>query len=205
MNRSPDGAVLSQTVDWAWEKALEGLPGMDSAEELAGPAPTDKAQAEARIDALIASQKRLAFSSGLLTGLTGAALPLAVPASLALGLFLKLRLVAAIAILRGYDLDAPGAKAVCAACLCGSPVPDLLREAGVDFGPGVTSRGMASLMPSLADAVARQVRNTLTAKLGAKGLAGFGKALPLIGGLFGGLAESASIKAAGRRAREALR
>lgn len=205
MNRSPDAATLSQTVDWAWEKALDGLPGMDSAEELAGEPPSGKAEAEARIDKLIAGQKRLAFSTGLLTGLTGAALPLAVPASLALGLFLKLRLVAAIAILRGYDLESPGVKAVCAACLCDSPVTVLLREAGADVGTGITSGGLASLAPHLTEAATSRVRSVLAAKLGGKGLAGFGKALPLIGGLLGGLTESASIRAAGRRARETLR
>src|SRR5687768_5573977 len=68
------GAVAStflQAFDWAYGRALDGLPGFDGAEELAAKYAARHPTPDAAIKALIMSQTGLAGSAGFLTGIGG--------------------------------------------------------------------------------------------------------------------------------------
>lgn len=206
MTTSMDAGTLAGVLEWAWERALEGLPGWDTAEELAGELPGGTEAVEARIDELIASQKRRAVTAGFLTGLGGAAvLPLALPASEALALFVRLRLIAAIAHLRGYNLHDERVKALGLACLGGAPAADILREIGVSVVSGAgNNSALCRLPPELFQNVASRLGARLLSGFGGRGLLGLGKAIPLIGGLLGGLADGSATKTAAENARAAF-
>lgn len=205
MTTSMDAGTLAGALEWAWERALEGLPGWDTAEELAGELPGGTEAVEARIDELIASQKRRAVTAGFLTGLGGAAvLPLALPASEALALFVRLRLIAAIAHLRGYNLHDERVKALGLACLGGAPAADILREIGVSVSGAGNNSALCRLSPDLFQNVASRLAARLLSGFGGRGLLGLGKAIPLIGGLLGGLADGSATKTAAENARAAF-
>lgn len=200
-----DAELLLQTADWAWSRVLDGLPGWDTAEELAGPVPGDSESVEARIDELIRSQKRKAFATGML-GKLGEALPLSipVPAGLAVSLFLRLRLVAAIARLRGYVPRDDRVKALCMACLCRVPVSEMLWKAGTGIGLEVTPVTLRHISPQVAEGLRREIGARLEARLGGKRLWGMGKALPLLGCLLRGVSDSLAMASVGAQARKTL-
>src|SRR4051794_17395766 len=64
-------ATFLQAFDWAYGRALDGLPGFDGAEELAAKYAARNSTTEAAIKALILSQTGLAGSAGFLTGIGG--------------------------------------------------------------------------------------------------------------------------------------
>ena len=110
---------------------IDGLPGFDGAEELAAKYAAKHAAPDAAIKALILSQTALAGSAGLLTGIGGfVSLPVAIPANLASALYIQVRLIAAIAHLRGHDIRTPEVRGLVLACLTGSKAADTLKNAG---------------------------------------------------------------------------
>src|SRR5688572_23323401 len=77
-------AMLRQGFDWAYGKAVDGLPGLDGAEELAARYRERHASPDDAVAALIAWQTGLAGAAGFVTGCGGfVALPVAMPANLA--------------------------------------------------------------------------------------------------------------------------
>ena len=93
------------------------------------------ASPEAAIKALILSQTGLAGSAGFLTGIGGfVSLPIAIPANLASALYIQVRMIAAIAHLRGHDIRTPEVRGLVLACLTGSKAADTLKNAGVRLG-----------------------------------------------------------------------
>src|ERR1043165_8038600 len=87
--RSALTAGFLQIFDWAYGRALDGLPGLDGAEELAAKYAARHLTIEAAIKALILSQTGLAGGAGFLTGIGGfVSLPVAIPANLASALYI---------------------------------------------------------------------------------------------------------------------
>lgn len=79
---------MNELLDWGFEKALTGLPTMDTAYELAEEY-TNKYGVEQGIDKLITTQLAKCGTSGFLTGLGGLiTLPVAVPANISSVLFI---------------------------------------------------------------------------------------------------------------------
>ena len=129
------GAALRQGFDWAYEKALDGIPGIDGAATLAARYAARHTSVDQAVAALIARQSGIAGAAGFLTGVGGfVALPAALSANLASALFLQARLIAAIAHLRGHDTRSDEVRALALACLTGSKAADTLKDAGVRLG-----------------------------------------------------------------------
>src|SRR5690606_30607041 len=92
-------------LDWAYEKSLDGIPGMDSAYEMAENFLSKHETSDQAIDSLIRWQNTKAATSGFLTGLGGIiVLPVTLPANIASVMYVQIRMIAAIAHMKGYDL-----------------------------------------------------------------------------------------------------
>src|SRR6185312_13265940 len=120
-------------------RAVNGIPGLDGATELATDYAARYASTDAAVAALILKQSGIAGAAGFVTGCGGfVALPVAMPANLASALFIQVRLIAAIAHLRGHDIHSNDVRGLVLACLTGSRAADTLRDAGVRFGTRLT-------------------------------------------------------------------
>jgi hypothetical protein len=151
-----------QAFDWAYSKAVDGLPGFAGAEQLATEHAAKHASLDEAVKAVIAVHTRLAGATGFATGCGGfIALPVALPANLAGALYLQTRLVAAIAHLHGHDIRSPRVRMLVLACLSGSKAADTLRDAGIRVGTRLgatrsagpcrccsTNRGMRATLPA---------------------------------------------------------
>ena len=123
---------MVQLLDWSYEKALNGLPGTPDAFELADNYLRKHPTVEKSVDALIRMQNTKAGTAGFLTGLGGIiTLPVAIPANIASVVYVQMRMVAAIAVMGGYDLKDHQVKTLVFVSLAGNGAVDILKQAGM--------------------------------------------------------------------------
>ena len=134
-------AALVSGLQWIYERAIDGVPGLEGAPDLAASYQRQCATDEEAIDALIRWQVAKAAAAGFLTNLGGlATLPIALPANVLSALYIQIRMVAAIAALRGHDLKSDQVRTVVLACLCGTTLLDVVKDAGIGVGAGLAQQ-----------------------------------------------------------------
>jgi hypothetical protein len=183
----PIVASFMQAFDWAYSKAVDGLPGFAGAEQLATEHAAKHASLDEAVKAVIAVHTRLAGATGFATGCGGfIALPVALPANLAGALYLQTRLVAAIAHLHGHDIRSPRVRMLVLACLSGSKAADTLRDAGIRVGTRLGRDAVGWAVPVLFNKSRHAGHFAGLAVAGSRGIAGLGRFVPLLGGVVAG-------------------
>lgn len=181
-------SIILQTLDFAYEKAVAGLPGMDSASELARSYLKQDGSLTDKVNSLIRWQNAKAGSSGFITGLGGfATLPVSIPANLVSVLYFQVRMIAAIACMGGYDLNDDKVKTLVYVCLAGNMAKDILQETGIKLGTRLTTQMIGSISEKTLLNINRKVGFQLLSKTGGRGAINLGKAIPLAGGVIGGM------------------
>ncbi|MBA4115222.1 MAG: EcsC family protein [Rubrobacter sp.] len=141
-----DPNALVRVLDWAYDKAIDGVPGLETAEEMGENYLKGDGSLQDKVDSLIRWQVVKASTSGFVTGLGGVlTLPVAIPANLASVMYIQLRMAATIAYMGGHDVQDDRVKALCYACLCGSAAIDVLKDAGIKTGTALTKQGIKRL------------------------------------------------------------
>jgi EcsC protein family len=188
-NKPAIAAMLRQGFDWAYGKAVEGMPGLDGAAELASRYQARHANADDAVRALIGWQTGIAGAAGFVTGCGGfAALPVALPANLASALYIQARLVAAIAHLRGHDIASDEVRTLALACLAGSKAAGTMRDAGVRLGTRMTRDAAGWVSPALFKKL-RHASSQASLACGVNGVSGaarLAKLAPVLGGVIAG-------------------
>jgi uncharacterized protein (DUF697 family) len=184
-------AALVSALQWIYERAIDGVPGLEGAPHLAVSYQRQCATDEAAIDALIRWQVAKAAAAGFLTNLGGlATLPIALPANVLSALYIQIRMVAAIAALRGHDLRSDQVRTVVLACLCGTTLIDVVKETGIGIGAGLAQQAVASLS---SEALRRLTRIGALRRVG--GTTHVARLTPLIGGVVAGALDGALTRA----------
>lgn len=147
---------------------------------------------ERAIDAVIAESMRGAGAKGFLTGLGGLpAMPITIPAGMALAWLNNARMVGAVAHLRGYDLQDARTEAVLMMVLAGSTTNQIGTMIGMGVGAGLTRAAIAAIPVILARDLRARAAILIARYLIGGRLAGFGaRAIPLIGGVVGGVLDA---------------
>ncbi len=139
---------------------------------------------EGAIDGIVDLHVRLASVQGFATNIGGiAAMPIMLPANLTGVAVLQTRMVAAIAHLRGYDLDDNRVRTALIMCLLGGEqMARRILDGTLPTSPlAVATAPMFD--PDLDARVAQQVLRDLTARVGGKNVAlTVMRRLPLVGG-----------------------
>lgn len=194
-------APLMQAFDWAYGKAVDGMPGFAGAEELATEYVAKHVTVDDAVKAVIAVHTRMAGVAGFATGCGGfVALPIALPANLAGALYLQTRLIAAIARLHGHDLRSPRVRMLVLACLSGSKAADTLRDAGVRFGTRLGRDAVGWAAPALFNKSRHAGHFAMLGIAGSRGVAGLSRLVPLLGGVVAGGFDAALTHMIGRTA-----
>jgi uncharacterized protein (DUF697 family) len=184
-------AALVSALQWIYERAIDGVPGLEGAPDLAASYQRQCATDEDAIDALVRWQVAKAAAAGFLTNLGGlATLPIALPANVLSALYIQIRMVAAIAALRGHDLKSDQVRTVVLACLCGTTLIDVVKEAGIGVGAGLAQQAVASLSTEALRRLAR-----IGALRRAGNTAHVVRLTPLIGGMVAGALDGALTRA----------
>jgi uncharacterized protein (DUF697 family) len=169
----------------------------DSIQELADEyveryGPTEKA-----IDKMVSNQRLKCTATGFVTGLGGlVTLPITIPADLASSLYIEIRMIAAVAAIRGYDINSDEVKTLVYLCIVGNSVGDVLKQAGLK---SLTNYSAKVLIPKISKAVtakvAENVGNKLLLKTSTKVLPKLGKMVPVVGGVLSGAYNYAEVSA----------
>jgi uncharacterized protein (DUF697 family) len=194
---------MMQVLDWAYDKAVNGVPGLDSAEELA----TDyEQQGGSKLDqanSLIRWQITKAGTSGFVTGLGGIiTLPVAIPANIASVMYVQVRMIAAIARIGGHDLKDDRVKALVFVCLTGSAALDIIKDLGINIGSKLTKVAISKISGATITKINQAVGFRLITKAGTTGAINLTKFVPLLGGIIGGTIDSISTNTIGNVARD---
>ncbi|KML40667.1 EcsC family protein [Cytobacillus firmus] len=188
-----------KALDWSYDKAINGgVPGMDTAIELADSYLQKGGTLDEKVKSLILWQNTKSATSGFLTGLGGLiTLPVAVPANITSVILVQMRMVAAIAHMGGYDLKDDQVKSFVYACLAGNAAKDILKNAGVQIGKKLAVTGIKKIPFEVIRKINQAVGFRLLTKFGEKGIVNLGKMVPLAGGIIGGTVDAVATNTIG--------
>lgn len=192
--------AITGALQWVYDKAVDGVPGLEGAGDLAASYRRQFATEDEAIEALIRWQIAKAAAAGFLTNIGGVVtLPVALPANVVSALYIQIRMVAAIAALRGHDLKSDKVRTVVLACLCGTSLVDMLKEAGMGIGAGLAQQAVASLSTEALRRIKHAGQFELARRL--VGTVNVAKLAPLIGGLVAGILDGALTRTYGNAAK----
>ena len=158
------------------------------------------------IDSIIESHVRLASAQGFMTNLGGvAALAVAVPANLAGVAVVQVRMVAAIAHLRGYDVDDNRVRTALVMCLLGGEqIAKRIVEGKLPTSP-MTVATAPVFDRDLDRQVAEEVTSGLASRVGGRNMAlVLTKRVPLLGGGIGAVMDGYATRQIGKYAKSEL-
>lgn len=195
--------VIMQSLDWAYNKAVYGVRGLDSAEELAHDYSKQDDSLLDQINALIRWQNAKAGTSGFVTGLGGIlTVPVTLPVNITSVLYLQLRMIAAIAIMCGYDVKNDKVKTLAYSCLVATSSAEIVKNLGIKIGEKVAVSALKRIPGSLFVKVNQAVGFRLLTKFGEKGVLNIVKGIPLVGGIIGATFDILSTNTVGNIARD---
>lgn len=148
---------------------------------------------DAAISRLIRGGVGTAAAGGFVTSLGGfVTMPVAIPANLLEFYITATRTAGAIATVRGYDVNDPAVRTAILLTLVGSRSTDVLNRVGAVTGSNaVGSLAARGLPPAARMIVNKAIGFQLLKGIGERTLANFGRAVPFLGGLVGGVFDAA--------------
>lgn len=185
----PDPGAIDRLMDMLVDVGLEGRGPLDPVHEVAAAA---LARADGDSEKAIAALARRTTVTGSLggfvTGLGGFVLmPVSLPVNVAEFYLQAVRMVGAIATLRGYDVAEPRVRTAVLLTLVGSDADEVLEKVGMTSTSGrVTSYALRGLPPAALMIVNKAIGFRLVRGVSEKVLSRFGRGIPVAGGLIGG-------------------
>jgi hypothetical protein len=202
MSKEITESKMQQALSFAYDKAVNGVAGLDSAIELAESYKNDDELHE-QCNSLIRWQNTKAGTSGFVTGLGGLILmPVTLPANITSVLYVQIRMIAAIAHLAGHDLKDDKVKTMVYVCLVGNGASEILKNVGIEVGKKVATNAIKNISGKVIIQINQKVGFRLVTKFGEKGIINLGKAVPILGGLIGGTVDTISTNLIGNTARD---
>lgn len=175
-------------VNTALERAIRGAGPLDGAAAAAQKQLDDeKGDVDAAIKAVIETHVRLAGAQGFLTNIGGlVTMTVTVPTNIAGLALIQCRMVAAIASLRGYDLEDKRTRNAILACLLGEErLLALIKRKKLPGTPMALATAPVN-DPQLSTVMANEVASELVTKVAGKRIATtVGRRVPVVGGLVG--------------------
>ncbi|MCG1021431.1 EcsC family protein [Sutcliffiella horikoshii] len=203
-NKSLTEEAIMKALDWSYDKAVNGgIPGMDTAIELAQNYEKKSGSIIENVNSLIKWQNTKSATSGFLLGLGGViVMPVAIPANITSVILVQIRMVAAIAHMGGHDLKSDEVKTFVYTCLAGNGAKDLLKNSGIQIGKKLAISGIKKIPGEVIKKINQAVGFRLLTKFGGKGVINLGKMVPLAGGIIGGTVDAVSTNTIGMVARK---
>ena len=182
VTRTPEvaGGLLRSIVDFA----IDGSPAFPGAKATAARSLQSKADREGAIDALVRYHVSMASAQGFMTSVGGLlTLPVGLPANIAGMAVLGVRMIAAIAHLRGYDVDDRRVRAALTLAMLGDDeVRRLVADGKLPSSPLVVATAPV-FDPALERTISERVMGSLAGRIGGKHVAVVVvRRIPLVGG-----------------------
>lgn len=194
--------AMQNVLDWGYDKAVNGVPGVDSAIELANDYLNEEGSLSEQVDSLIRWQNTKCATSGFVTNLGGLiTLPVAIPANISSTIYIQLRMIAAIAYMGGYDLKNDKVKTLAFLCLCGNEATKIVKDLAIQIGTDFATQFIRSVSIKTINQVNKSIGMKLITNVSEKSVASFSKCIPLIGGVIGGTIDGIACNTVGNVAK----
>jgi hypothetical protein len=183
-------------IDELWRRAVAGIGPFAGAAAVADDAmaATDD-DVEAAVRRVVGSHVRLAASTGLVTSLGGAAtLVITAPAGMTGLYLLSTRLGAAIARLRGRDLDDPVTRTAVMVCVLGADGVELAERTGLDLVNASLLSGLRRLPPEVRAQLDTRIGYRMTSRFTRRGALNVTKLLPVVAAPIGAGADAMTMR-----------
>ncbi len=195
--------LIMQSLEWAYAKAVNGVVGLGSAEELAQEYLKEGDSLPEQINNLIRWQNAKAGTSGFPTGIGGIlTIPVTLPANITSILYIQLRMIAAIAIMCGYDVKDDKVKTLAYSCLVATSSAEIVKNLGIKIGEKIAVSMLKKLPGALITKINQTVGFRLLTRFGQKGAINLIKGVPLLGGVIGAALDIVSTNTVGNVARD---
>lgn len=195
--------VIMKALDYVYEKAVDGIGGLYTAEQMANEYLLGNKSLDKKVNSLIRWQVSKAGTSGFITGLGGILLlPVTIPVSLGSVMYIQIRMIAAIAIMGGYDVKDDRVRTLVYMCLTGNTAKDILKDVGIVIGTKLTTQMIKNISSKTITEINKKVGFRLLTKFGEKGALNLGKAIPLVGGGIGLAFDSTATYSIGKIAKK---
>jgi len=188
-----------KALDYGYDWAVNGLPGLETAEKLANDYLQLTGSVKNNARKFVRWQIAKASTSGFVTGLGGfMTMPVAIPANISSVLYIQIRMIAAIAVMGEHDVRSDQVKTLVYMCLCGSAITDIVKDIGINVGSKLTVNAINKITGATLTKINQTVGFRLLTKFGQKGAVNLGKAVPLLGGVIGGSVDGITTKTIGK-------
>lgn len=199
--------MASTVLRRALDLSIDGFSKVPGAKATAASALQKTTNSEAAIDLLVKQHVAMAGAQGFVTNLGGlATLAVSIPANVSGVTIVQCRMVAAIAHLRGYDIEDPRVRSAILMCLMGpGTTKDAIQSHELPSSPMAVAT--APVYDSALDAtIAEKVFSNLVEQVGGKRVTLLaGKRIPGIGGAVGAGTDGYATWNTGRFAKQEFR
>lgn len=194
--------AMMETLNWSYDRVIEGLPGEKTLDDLIDDYLSKYSKDEA-IEKLIQFQTTKAATSGFITGFGGLlTMPIAIPANVTTVILFQMRMIAAIAKIRGYDLQSDQVQTFVYTTLAGCSLSEITKKAGIVLGNKLAIGMIKKIPGKLLVKINQAVGFRLATKFGQKGIINLGKMVPVVGAVVGGGFDSVTTLTIGNLAKK---
>ena len=202
VNKSEESRALT-LVKWISDKAIDGVPPLSSAHDLADEYLIDRGYKDhnARVNALINWETTKNFTSGFVTGLGGVlVLPFTLPAAFAASWIIQARMAAAIARIYGHNIHSDRVRTFIMAALVGDSLKDIAKASGIAISRGLAKSLIEKVPGKALIEFNKRVGFRLLTKAGEKGAINLMRGVPFVGGVVGGTFDAVACRVVGHNA-----
>lgn len=191
-------------LDSLYEKCLNGVPKVSKpVAELANDYTKKYGYTDKAIDKLIQNQISKNTFNGFVTSFGGfITMPVTLPANITSVMYVQMRMVAAIAIIRGYDLNDDEVQTFVYGCMVKKAMTDVLKQAGVETANKVTLSAVKKIPGKTFTAINQKLGYRFITKAGTKGTVNLTKVIPVVGAGVGGTIDFVTTKTIANRAKK---
>jgi len=202
--------MISKALSVAYDKAIngfevQGFKILDSSFDLARDYSNPDRSVKKNATSLINWQCTKAGVSGFATSFGGfAAMAVGVPANITSVLYVQLRMIAAIAIMAGYDPRQDQVQTLAYTCLLGSAAGEVIKkEVGVKIAEKLSENFIKkNISRAMTTKINQRVGFRLITKAGSKGVLNITKMIPVVGAVFGASFDIVTTKTIGATAKK---
>lgn len=189
---------LIKIIDTCYDKTLSGFSGFKSSYNLAEEYSEKYKEPLEAANKLVKYQIKKCTTSGFVTGLGGLlTLPIAVPTDLTACILVQFQMIAAIAVLGGYDPSDDEVRTIAYMCLIGESITEAINKTGVKaaekIGTGIVDKVPGEVLIN----INKKLGSRIFTKFGKSGLVNLCDLVPVFGGVVGGTINYASTKKIG--------
>lgn len=193
-----------EILEQIYDKSLNGIPKVSKPlEELVEDYTNRYGYTDEAIDRLIANQLKKNTINGFVTGFGGfSTMAVTLPANVTSVLYVQMRMIAAIAYIRGYDLNEDTVQTFVYACMIGKSSADIFKKASVQFSNKLGNVVLKKIPGRVLININKKLGFRFITKGGTKGVINLWKAVPLVGAGVGSTYDYTTTKVIANRAKK---